>query len=98
MDKAAFNLQRFVDAQSGVIDRVYAKLRTGQKCSHWDVVHLPADRRARQQQDGAGVRDLKFHSSMTLFARAAPEEPAFQAALRKFFGGKRDQATLDRLR
>jgi uncharacterized protein (DUF1810 family) len=41
---------------------------------------------------------LKFHSSMTLFARAAPHEPAFDAALQKFFGGKLDQATLDRLR
>ena len=40
---------------------------------------------------------LKFHSSMTLFARAAPNEPAFQAALQKFFAAKLDQLTLDRL-
>ena len=40
---------------------------------------------------------LKFHSSMTLFAQAAPDEPAFQTALQKFFGERLDQLTLDRL-
>ena len=39
--------------------------------------------------------DLKFHSSMTLFARAAPQEPIFKAALQKYFGGKEDPLTLD---
>jgi uncharacterized protein (DUF1810 family) len=38
--------------------------------------------------------DLKFRSSMTLFAVAAPEEPIFQAALEKFFGGKQDPLTI----
>ena len=42
--------------------------------------------------------DLKFHSSMTLFAEAAPEEAVFQSALAKYFNGERDQATLKRLR
>jgi uncharacterized protein (DUF1810 family) len=44
--------------------------------------------------------DLKFHSSMTLFARAAEGsggDAAFGAALKKYFGGKMDQATLERL-
>jgi uncharacterized protein (DUF1810 family) len=40
---------------------------------------------------------LKFHSSITLFARAAPHEPIFQAALQKYFGGRLDQLTLKRL-
>ena len=40
---------------------------------------------------------LKFHSSMTLFARAASHDPLFQAALQKFFAGKLDQLTLDQL-
>lgn len=40
---------------------------------------------------------LKFHSSMTLFARAVPHEPVFQAALQKFFDGRCDQLTLERL-
>jgi uncharacterized protein (DUF1810 family) len=42
--------------------------------------------------------DLKFRSSMTLFAVAAPEEPLFQAALEKFFRGERDPLTLKLLR
>jgi len=41
--------------------------------------------------------DLKFRSSMTLFARAAPDEPAFRTALAKFFGGQEDPLTLQRL-
>jgi uncharacterized protein (DUF1810 family) len=40
---------------------------------------------------------LKFHSSMTLFARAAPHEAVFQAALKKFFGGRPDRLTLERV-
>ena len=30
-----YKLQRFVDAQSGVIDRVYSELLGGRKRSHW---------------------------------------------------------------
>lgn len=38
--------------------------------------------------------DLKFRSSMTLFARAAPDEPLFRDALAKFYGGEEDAATV----
>ena len=38
--------------------------------------------------------NLKFHSSMTLFALAAPGEPVFPACLDKYFGGARDPATV----
>jgi len=41
--------------------------------------------------------DLKFRSSMTLFAHAAPGEPLFREALEKYFGGKDDAATRQRL-
>ena len=41
--------------------------------------------------------DLKFHSSMTLFARAAPQEPVFKEALRKYFGEEEDRATVERI-
>jgi uncharacterized protein (DUF1810 family) len=41
--------------------------------------------------------DLKFRSSMTLFARAAPDNPVFAEALRKYFAGLRDPETLNRL-
>ena len=38
--------------------------------------------------------DLKFRSSVTLFAGVAPGEEVFQAALKKYFGGEPDTATL----
>ncbi|MCU1350208.1 MAG: amino calpastatin [Acidobacteria bacterium] len=41
--------------------------------------------------------DLKFRSSMTLFARAAPEEAVFEEALAKYFAGEPDPRTLQRL-
>jgi uncharacterized protein (DUF1810 family) len=41
--------------------------------------------------------DLKFHSSMTLFAAAASDEVVFETALQKHFYGKRDTATIERL-
>jgi len=49
--------------------------------------------------------DLKFHSSVTLFAEAAalfaevegPWERVFHEALEKYFGGKKDKGTLERL-
>ena len=43
------------------------------------------------------VDSLKLKSSMTLFAQAAPDEPAFRAVLDQYFGGKTDEATLSRL-
>ena len=41
--------------------------------------------------------DLKFHSSMTLFAEIAPDEAVFQDCINKFFDGELDEATVDRL-
>jgi len=41
--------------------------------------------------------DLKFRSSMTLFANAAEDKRIFEDALRKYFSGKPDPLTLDRL-
>jgi uncharacterized protein (DUF1810 family) len=41
--------------------------------------------------------DLKFHSSMSLFAQAAPDDPVFKDCLNKYFGGTPDPATLVRL-
>lgn len=41
--------------------------------------------------------DLKFHSSMTLFAHAAPDEKLFRTALEKYFGGAEDALTLQKL-
>jgi uncharacterized protein (DUF1810 family) len=41
--------------------------------------------------------DLKFRSSMTLFAKAADDSADFISALDKFYGGAFDAATLERL-
>jgi uncharacterized protein (DUF1810 family) len=41
--------------------------------------------------------DLKFRSSMTLFAAVAADGKEFADALDKFYGGKADPATLERL-
>jgi uncharacterized protein (DUF1810 family) len=44
--------------------------------------------------------DLKFHSSMTLFAKAAEgmeRNGVFAEALEKYFGGEMDRGTLERI-
>ncbi len=38
--------------------------------------------------------DLKFHSSLTLFAQVAPHELVFQRALARYFDGECDPRTL----
>lgn len=38
--------------------------------------------------------DVKFHSCMTLFSRAVPDERVFRTALDRFFGGSEDAGTL----
>ena len=125
-----YNLQRFVDAQKSVYDRVLHELRAGAKESHWmwfvfpqiaglgrsltavlyamssldeakaylahpvlgprlrecSKLLLETQGRTARQIFGA-VDALKFRSSMTLFMRAAPEEPLFAECLRKFFAG-----------
>ena len=135
-----FDLQRFVDAQAPVYDRVIAELREGRKRSHWMwfvfpqiaglgsspmaqryavasraeavayLAHPVLGPRLREcarlvtTMEGRSIHDIfgspddmKFHSSMTLFAEAAPDNADFRAALDKYFGGERDAATLARL-
>jgi uncharacterized protein (DUF1810 family) len=137
---SSYDLQRFIEAQQPVIERVLAELRSGQKRSHWMWFVFPqiaglgfsatAQRYAIVSLDEAkayaahpvlGPRleectqavldvrgrsiqaifgspdDLKFHSSMTLFGRAAPDCTLFAEALNKYFGGEPDQKTLDLL-
>jgi uncharacterized protein (DUF1810 family) len=136
-----FHLDRFVEAQAGIYERVCAELRAGEKRSHWMWFVFPQIRglgssemairyaiSGREEarayldhavlgprlQECAGIvvglegktideifgfpDDLKFHSSMTLFAEVAnPSEWVFDKALNKYFGGKNDEATLARL-
>jgi uncharacterized protein (DUF1810 family) len=135
-----FDLQRFVDAQAPVYDRVLLELREGRKRSHWMwfvfpqiaglgsspmaqryaiasraeaaayLAHPLLGSRLREcarlvtATEGRSIHDIlgspddmKFHSSMTLFAEAAPADADFGAALEKYFGGAPDPATLARL-
>jgi uncharacterized protein (DUF1810 family) len=57
------------------------------------LTHLPT--RSADEVFGSIVA-LKLRSSMTLFARADPDEPVFGQVLDRFFGGGADDAT-DRL-
>jgi uncharacterized protein (DUF1810 family) len=134
-----FELQRFVDAQAPVYQRVLAELRQGQKQSHWmwfifpqlaGLGHSPMARRfslasgeeaaayldhgvvGRRLREctalvnaveGKTIReilgspdDLKFCSSMTLFASLSPD-PEFATAIARFYGGRRDPKTLQLL-
>ena len=43
------------------------------------------------------IDEIKFRSSMTLFAKAATDEDVFQRCLAKYFAGELDPATLARL-
>jgi uncharacterized protein (DUF1810 family) len=44
-----------------------------------------------------GIDEVKFRSSMTLFARAAADDDIFQRCIDKYFAGSPDPATLARL-
>ncbi len=41
--------------------------------------------------------DMKFRSSMTLFAQVSSDDDIFDRALQKYFQGEPDQLTLDRM-
>ncbi len=135
-----YDLQRFVDAQNPVYDKVRGELRHGRKKSHWMWFVFPqidglgsssmarkfaisslAEAAAYLAHSVLGPRlaectrlvnlvegrsigqifgypdDLKFRSSMTLFARASPANQVFIDALQKHFDGEFDPATLERL-
>jgi uncharacterized protein (DUF1810 family) len=135
-----FSLQRFVDAQNQVYDKVCSELRDGRKKSHWMWFVFPqieglgssplarkfaisslAEAAAYLAHPILGPRltecsrlvnlveerpielifgypdDLKFRSSMTLFAHATPDNQVFTDTLQKYFDGEFDPATLARL-
>jgi len=135
-----FDLQRFVEAQNPVFEKVCAELRKGRKEGHWIWFIFPQLRglghsamatafgiSSRQEAaayldhavlgprlrectrlvnlvEGREIEqifgypdDLKFRSSMTLFAGVASNNQIFQDALNKYFDGRPDPLTLDRL-
>ena len=134
-----YNLQRFVDAQAPVVDRVRKELARGRKTTHWMWFVFPqlsglgtssmARRYAIASLDEGkaylahpvlGSRlvdhtelvlavpdrtakdifgwpdDLKFRSSLTLFALTRVDG-VFLRALERFFGGASDPLTVERL-
>ena len=136
----SFDLERFVDAQTPVYERVLSELRAGLKQSHWmwfifpqiaGLGHSAMSQRyaivSRQEATdylhhsllGPRLREctqlvntvsgksiesilgwpdnMKFHSSMTLFAHTSDENLEFVDAIQKYFNGHFDQATLERL-
>jgi uncharacterized protein (DUF1810 family) len=135
----SYDLQRFILAQSSVIENVRKELAEGRKRTHWmwfvfpQHIGLGTSSMARRYGIGSldeakayvahpvlGPRlvaltelvlavadrsahdifgwpdDLKFRSSMTLFA-LTHANPVFQAALDRLFGGVGDALTLARL-
>ena len=63
-----------------------------------ECTKLVLDAQPRSVQDIFGYPDhLKFHSSMTVFAEAKPDQHVFADALNVFFNGQRDGATLELL-
>jgi uncharacterized protein (DUF1810 family) len=57
---------------------------------------LDVDGRTAREIFGS-VDEMKFRSCLTLFMKATPDEPLFARCLAKYFGGKPDPATLERL-
>jgi uncharacterized protein (DUF1810 family) len=63
-----------------------------------EAAELAAAVEARTASEVFGYPDdLKLRSSMTLFARAAPQDPVFTAVLDRYFGGDPDPRTLELL-
>ena len=68
------------------------------ECTQAVLLHAPGGPAPRNLTQMFGTPDdLKFHSSMTLFHRADPDEPLFDRALRAFFRNREDPATLELL-
>lgn len=59
------------------------------------LVNLVEDQSA--EEIFGAVDNLKFRSSMTLFAQAASDNQLFLEALQKYYGGKLDPLTLQQL-
>jgi uncharacterized protein (DUF1810 family) len=65
----------------------------GPRLKECAALTLSIEGRTARQIFGS-VDEMKFRSSMTLFARIAPESAVFRQCLDKYFGGALDLATL----
>jgi uncharacterized protein (DUF1810 family) len=63
-----------------------------------ECAQLTFDAEAKTARDIFGwIDEIKFRSSMTLFARASPDEDLFLRCIDKYFAGASDPATSARL-
>jgi uncharacterized protein (DUF1810 family) len=63
-----------------------------------ECARLALDVEGRNAREIFGsIDEMKFRSSMTLFAQAAPDEDVFLACIDKYFAREPDPATLARL-
>jgi uncharacterized protein (DUF1810 family) len=63
-----------------------------------ECARLTLDAEGKTARDIFGpIDEMKFRSSMTLFARAAPDEDVFRRCIDKYFAGGADPATLARI-
>jgi uncharacterized protein (DUF1810 family) len=63
-----------------------------------ESAHALLEHSGSTAQEILGQTDaMKLRSSMTLFARAGPDEPSFSQVLDRYFDGQADQATEQRL-
>jgi uncharacterized protein (DUF1810 family) len=58
-----------------------------------EITELANQRAPKSAREIFRGDDVKFHSCVTLFSLAAPEDPVFRAALDLFFDGVRDERT-----
>ncbi len=63
-----------------------------------ECTRLVLDVKSRSAEEIFGSPDdMKFRSSMTLFAQVSADDDIFSRAVQQYFGGAPDQFTLDRL-
>ena len=88
--------QRYAIASLGEAEAYAAHPVLGARLRECARVLTQLEGRSAEQVFG-GIDAMKLRSSMTLFARAAPDEPLFRAVLEQYFGDEEDPATLERL-
>jgi uncharacterized protein (DUF1810 family) len=88
--------QRYAIASLSEAEAYAAHPVLGERLRECARVLTELEGRSAEQVFG-GLDALKLRSSMTLFSRAAPDEPLFGAVLERYFGSEEDPATLERL-
>jgi uncharacterized protein (DUF1810 family) len=88
--------QRYAIASLSDAEAYVAHPVLGERLRECARVLTGLEGRSAEQVFG-GLDALKLRSSMTLFARAAPDEPLFREVLDGYFAGEEDPATLQRL-